>query len=161
MASVTSWKALMEIVQKKIDSAQKNEVFEAVRDVYQDHVQSDVYNVYSPSAYVRRMENGGLIADENIVGNVNNNILEVMDVAPLNKSEGAITYNSQTYLTKIIENGLAYTGNAVYLFDQDMSGEPWATPRPFTKNTIDDLKQNKQHVEALKKGLKKRGIKTE
>ena len=164
MAEVKSWNALMNAVKKRVEQTLKNEVFEEVRDVYQKHIDEDVYDVHSPTVYQRRDIGGGLIADENIIGDVNDFVLAVKDIAPLNTSisnSGKQKSYSDTYLANIIENGLANTGHAKNLFNRDMSSEPWANPRPFTQNTINDLKTNKQHIEALKEGLKKRGIKTE
>jgi uncharacterized protein YgfB (UPF0149 family) len=161
MATYKNWDALMKAVQKKVDSTLQNEVFEEARDVCQKHIDEDVYGAYSPTSYQRRDMSGGLIANENIIGEMTGNVLEVKDIAQLNTSEGKQTYNSQTYLAQIIEYGKAYTGNAVYLFDRDMSDQPWANPRPFIQNTIEDLIINKQHIKAMKAGLAQRGIKTE
>ncbi len=164
MSAAKSWEELVSQINQKAQSALKSEVFEEVRDVYQKHIDSDVYDAYSPHQYQRRDMGGGLIADDNIVGNVNGNTLEVKDIASLNdfNFNGEIISHSSsgTELAEIIEYGSAYSGNAPYLFDGDMSGQPWAVPRPFTENTIKDLQSNKQHIKALRQGLNRQGIKT-
>ena len=164
MSAVRSWEELIAQVNQKAQNTLKYEVFEEVRDTYQKHIDQDAYDAYSPSQYERRDMGGGLISDENIVGEVKGNILEVKDVAPLNDFDlngDIISHSSSgTELGEIIEYGSAYTGNAPYLFNGDMSGQAWTQPRPFTENTIDDLQRNKQHINAMKKGLQRQGIKT-
>lgn len=163
MSAAKSFEEIIAQVNPKIQNALKNEVSEEVRDVYQKHIDQDVYDAYSPGRE-RRDIGGGLIADENIIGEVKGNTLEVKNITPLDDFDinGDIISHSSSgaELGEIIEYGLAYTGNAPYLFSGDMSGQPWTQPRPFTKNTIDDLQRNKQHVNAMKKGLQRQGIKT-
>ena len=162
MPTANSLNGLYAMIKQRASAAMEDEVFEEVRDVYQKHIDSDVYDAYSPASDVRRDVRGGLIADENIVGNMSGESLEVKNVTP--PSESIATFGqsfapeSDTQLMDWIEHGAAYHGNAKYIFNRDMSGEPWANPRPATQNTIDDLRANGQHIEALKRGLKSRGI---
>lgn len=166
MATVDSWSALVKAVQKKVNDAMKHEVLETVKDKYKEHIQTDVYDTYSPTVYNRRGNNSGLIADENIAGEMKGNTLEVKDIAFPNESisqpQTLYDPSDPTQFAKWIEYGQTYNGKAKYLFNRDMSGEVWANPRPFTENTIDELKSNPSIIkDALKKGLKERGIKTE
>lgn len=158
-----TWKNLTEKVQHTVNQIAMDEVLDAVKEVEQKHIYEDVYAVYKPIQYKRRYCNNGLMTNDRIVGDLNGNTLEVKNIAEPNTSINQTFYNPShnTQFSEWIEFGETYNGNAKYLFNRDMSGEPWANPRPFTANTIEDLRQNKQHIEALKKGLKKRKIKTE
>lgn len=153
---------LASLIKQKVSAAMEDEVFEKVRDVYQKHIDEDVYDAYSPTSYLRREISGGLIADSNIVGEIYGERLEVKNIAVPDESIAIpptpFAPSSDTQFMEWIENGDAYHGNAKYIFSRDMSGEPWTEPRPATKNTIDDLRVNKQHKQALKDGLKARGI---
>jgi hypothetical protein len=64
--------------------------------------------------------------------------------------DGATTKKN---LPELIEYGHGYKG---YLYDYP--GSPYSEPRPFTANTIEDLEKHGQHIDALRKGLKKRGF---
>lgn len=159
-----TWKDLTKKVQNTVNQIAMDEVLDAVKEVEQKHIQEEVYDAYNPIAYKRRYYDNGLIADDNIVGELNGNTLEVRNTTQPNASisKPPTPYNSSdiTQFSKWIEFGETYNGNAKLLFDGNRSDEPWANPRPFTANTIEDLKQNKQHIKALKEGLKKRNIKT-
>jgi len=148
-----TWTEITKSVQDKVNKIAQVSVTDVVKEVEQQHIQTDVYDVYTPKYYKRRYYNDGLIANDNIVGSMDGNTLEIVNITkPYNNS-----YNNE--LAPLVEYGLAYSGNAKNIFKSDMSGEPWANPRPFTANTIKDLKTNKQHVKALKNGLKNYGIK--
>lgn len=165
MATVKGWNALMKNIKKQVEDTAKKDVFPVVKDVYQQHIQDEVYDAYSPTSYQRRGHADGLIADDNIVGEYKDGVLEVKDIAvakdPVSPPRTPYSHDFDTQFASWIERGAAYTGKAVYLFDGDKSGEPWAQPRPFTEKTVDDLATNQQHKKALADGLKKRGIKTE
>lgn len=162
MPTAKSMKELSSLIKQKVSAVMEDEVFEKVRDVYQKHIDEDVYDAYSPVSYVRRDTGGGLIADSNIVGEMSGDSLEVKNIAAPNESianpPSPFAPSSDTQFMEWIENGAAYHGYAKYIFSRDMSGEPWAQPRPATQNTIEDLRANKQHKLALKAGLKARGI---
>lgn len=157
MATVKGWEQLTEALQKKVNATLEDNVFKAVKEVYLEHIESDVYDKYTPKIYERRHQSGGLADEHNITGKMVEGTLEVMNIGMPNDSLFGKEFNS-SYLTQFaswIENG-----DAGKVFGGDFSGEPWANPRPFTENTIKDLKQNKQHIKAFKEGLKSRGIKT-
>ena len=125
MATYSSWSALNKALQKKINETMQDEVFEEVRDVYQKNIQSDIYDAYSPTQYTRRMS---LLDDSNIVGEVDNGVLEVKNIANPNESiaQPQTLYNptNETQFISWIEHGEAYNGKAKYLFKGDMSSEP-------------------------------------
>lgn len=175
MATVKSWAELTKAINKKVAAALENEVKEEVKSTYLKNIESDVYDSYSPTAYNRRGADDGLLDPDNIVGECKDSVLEIRNVAVPNESiapEGSThTEYSPAYDTQFaawIERGEVYNGKAPYIFTPDAdgnmidhSGEVWAKPRPFTQHTIDELKATQKHKEALKEGLKKRGVKTE
>ena len=83
MATYNNFEALMKSIKKPIPDIQKKEVFEKVKSIEQEHIQIDVYDVYSPNDYNRRMS---LLDDENIVGEVVGDTLEVKNIATPNES---------------------------------------------------------------------------
>lgn len=163
MSTVKNWSELVSAIKKQTADAMQKEVFETVREVYQSHIKSDVYDTYSPTVYEQRGSNGGLMDADNIIGQMNGDTLEVLNVASPSTSiaDPPTPYipDNQTKFAEWIEYGQAYNGGARSLFPRDMSSEPWAQPREFTANTINDLKSNKQHLKALAEGLRRAGAK--
>lgn len=149
------------------DCLQK-EVYETVKEVEKRHIEKDVYDVYQPMVYNladgmparRRGKDGGLIADENIVGEVIGDTLSVK-----NKTIAAPHYvdfflgeivdskNKGKPLAPMIEEG----GGPNYDFPDPTC--KYYYPRPFTKNTYEELKNTEEHIVAFKKGLKRLGVK--
>lgn len=158
MATFKSIDDLMKYIQTAVTDSLQNETKEAVREEYKARINEDVYKSYTPSIYPRRGENGGLLADENIIGEMlDGNTLSVRDVAVPNVSltdpKTPYTPDNDTRFASWIEEG-----NVPNIFND--GNYAWMEPRPFTQNTINELERNKAHVEAMKKGLKIRGIDT-
>jgi len=155
---IKSFKNLKELesyIQQQLNETLKDEVFEEVRDTIQKHIDSDVYDVYSPTVYNRRETSGGLIADENIVGEtISDGMIEIKDIASPSKSIKGTTYDNSnpTMFSRWINDGLVPN-----IFN-NKDGYPWTEPRPFMDNAREDLSNNNQHFEALKRGLKKRKV---
>jgi len=154
-------KDLQKILQEKITKALENEVTNKVKDVMVKHIEDDVYSKYTPNpnsqnSYDRRGVNEGLADASNIGGVMVSDTLEVFNAAVANPDiyiDGN-AYQSQNkgeYLTPIIEYGQGYD------FSND-GNSGYEKPRPFVKNTRDELKQTKVHVKALKQGLKNQGV---
>lgn len=129
---------LFKHIEKQVQDTMVNEVADAVKDNMAEAVQTNVYDVYTPMYYKRRMQNGGLIDKDNMEVTEIPNGIYVRDVAPLDNGR----IRSDFSLDEIIVNGL---GNQP--FSRDMYAE-----------TEDRLSNNNEHIEALKQGLKKRGI---
>lgn len=127
-----------------INNALREEVTDAIRAEEQKKIDELVYDVYSPKVYERRDTDGGLIADENIVGTVKAGTLSVANITPPNPyaRDGATTNKS---LIATIETGQGY--------DYENPG-----PRPFIDATIDSLRASNKVEEALKNGLKRQGL---
>ena len=132
-------KTLLKHIEKQVQDTMTNEVADAVKDNMAEAIQTSVYDVYSPQYYKRRMNNGGLSDTHNMeVSEIQNGIV-VYDAAPLDN--GRNDYD----LDDIIVNGL---GNQPF-------------ERDFYSEAVERLSENQEHTEALKQGLKKRGIDVE
>lgn len=148
-------KELEKELYKRINIALETDVSDTVKNVMTDHIAQDVYGVYTPTAYHRRGNNEGLLDPDNIVSTIGNNgQLFVQNVTlgseSFDKNHKRIrSYNRDKFLAPIIETGIGY----------DIGG--WAfyeVPRPFMKNTYEDLIENHYHIKAMKNSLKKQGL---
>ena len=148
-----SLKELRSYIEKCIDDSLENEVLETVKKIEINHIEEDVCNVYSPSAYERR-SNLGVDDPENIIGNITQNgVLEVENITEFNPEYE--TENRGLGLVKLIEYGHKTSG---YYYDYPKS-DSFTDPRPFISNTKNEIKENKNHVIAIKSGLEKHKIK--
>lgn len=151
MAKFKTLKDLLnsKILTDAIEDSLAEEVADIVCDIQLEHIQTDVYNAYSPVIYSRRGDEGGLgdrsnidvlVSDKELVIENNTSKDERYGINPTDKS-----------LTEIIVTGDGYMftgkGDGAYL-----------QPRDFIGNTKEDLRQNKQHIKAMKKGLKRNGM---
>lgn len=156
---------LMVDIQSAINNTLENEVFEEVKETELRHIQTDVYDVYEPTVYIRRYKSGGMGDSNNIVildddGNnsVTNGNLSVVNVTLPNPyaRDGATTNKD---LPELIEYGDEnYLDKYPFATGYDYPGEPYGLARPFTANTIDELQTTKAHIVALKKGLSSKGF---
>lgn len=126
-------------IEKQIQDTMVNEVADTVKDNMTEAVHTSVYDAYSPQYYNRRMNNGGLSDTHNMEVTEIKNGISVHNAAPLDN--GRNDYN----LDEIIVYGL---GNQPF-------------ERDFYAETAERLSENQEHTEALKQGLKKRGIEVE
>lgn len=141
MPTVKSLNQAMTYIKNVINTSLRTEVFDAVRKEEAKQVQSVVYDSYQPTVYERRYDMGN---DANIVGMVNGTVLQVENITPPN-SEGNPPPTTDKDLAKVVETGVGYD-----FFS------PGA--RPFTQATMDALSASGAHVDALRKGLAKAGI---
>jgi len=154
MATYNNLGSLFAAIKGAAREALQNEVYEKVKSVEENHISSDVYGAYSPTMYERRGAGGGLLADENIIGEmVSDDTLSVRNTASPSPSVLGTAYSpsSDTTFAGWIENGEV---NNIF----NGTDAPWTEPRPFTQNTVEELQQTKEHVQALKAGLRARGI---
>ena len=133
--NVSSLDALLDRIEKDIRSTLENEVAETVKDDMQTAIQNGVYNAYTPKQYSRRKEKGGMLDRKNIESRIDGDTLTVRDVAPLDN--GRTDYA----LDEIVVNGL---GNMPF-------------PRDYYSECAEILETTGDHIEAMKRGLKKRG----
>lgn len=144
----------------KINNALSKEVFAKVRDVEVSTIEKEVYEVYDPQEYRRRMAAGGLADPDNIViegGAATGGRLSVINVTPPNpggcKNRRSVTTDKD--LPSLVEYGDGYHG---YSYDFPIDGA-YMGPRPFTAKAVENLKKSGAHVKALKDGLRRQGIK--
>lgn len=155
MATFKSMNDIKKYIQAKVNESLLNDVVPAVREVMIDQIDKTVYDAYKqPEVYERRNDGNELRNENSIGGYVLNNTLEVYNAAPANPDiyERGGKYESQNageYLAPIIEYGEGY---------DFPSEEAYNEPRPFVSNTREQLKEEKQHVTALKNGLKSKGL---
>lgn len=153
---------------KDLDDCLRNSIFEAIDDdvarevkrTQSNMVFKTVYVSYPrPTEYERRGINGGLADIGNMEHEVNNTkdgiILSVSnkttsnpDYLPKNKSSFEIA--------GVVEFGHGYNGD-IYDYPTDSR---FTKARGFIQETRKELATAKSHVQALKDGLLKRGIKT-
>ena len=145
MASIAEQLKLIEKqIQLKIQDAMQREVAAEVIKIAKDIVEKDVYKKYKPKSYKRTGE-----LKEDFVSNPIANGIAITNT----RSEGG------NNISEIIESGEGYhysSDKGYNTFDKE--GRTYETPRPFFENTRNELRKNKQHVQALKLGLIKRGI---
>lgn len=127
-------------IEEQIQDTMTNEVADTVKDNMAEAIQTSVYDAYSPQYYNRRMNNGGLSDTQNMEVTEIQNGISVHDAAPLDN--GRNDYD----LDDIIVN-------------RGVLGYPHG--RDFYTETAERLQENQEHTEALKQGLKKRGIEVE
>ena len=146
LRTVPTFKTLKEAlsyIENSIAEALHNEVFEVIKETELSHIKSDVYGVYQPKAYKRR-SSGGFSDPANIQDVGSGLVLEVVNNTPPN-SAGNPEPTIDKDLAQVIESGVGY--------DYFSPGA-----RPYHENTINDLAGSGAHVDALKNGLRKKGI---
>lgn len=147
----------------KVDDVLSKEVYQFVRQLERNIIDEQVYEVYDPNpdGYTRRAS-GGLSDEKNIVmegGKAQNGRLIVKNVTPPNP--GGVPNDSLSRVTvdknlsEVIEYGQRATGG----YDFADKGGEFLKPRPFTEKTVETIERTNLHVEFLKDGLKRRGLK--
>ena len=148
---------LEKVLKDKIENAMLTEVSDVVDEAILEHVQTDVYDVYNPVEYQRRYDNGGLGDRANLFTSIETkgNTIEMQTD---NLTKGNLYHrdgdkirksrNAKRFLANIVESGQGYQ----HPFDY------YGVPRPFMKNTVEQLQEDKWHVGALQVGLVKQGI---
>lgn len=141
MAQYRDLNALYKYLQHQVNSAMEKEVAEEAKRVMEVHIQTDVYNAYTPTDYERTYQ---LLED--VQSNViSDGTIEVKDTRSENGKD----------ITKIIEYGVGYDWGYIRNLDQEIGA------RPFIENTYEDLNTNKTHVKTLKNVLESKGIRVE
>lgn len=130
---------LFRYIEHQAQDTMRNEVAETTKDAISETVDSAVYNMYQPEYYRRRGLNGGLADKDNYtVEEIPNGIIVANDT-PLDRG------GNEPRLDGIICNGLGR--------------QP--LPRDFYSETENELLRTQAHKEALKRGLRDRGIDVE
>lgn len=137
----------------KINDALTHEVYEAATLAESDAIYGIVYSTVTSGKYRRRKDNGGLSDPEHmqmVGGKASNCRIEIRNNTPVNPflngvdASGGLSKNTGR-LDVIVESGSGY--------DFASPG-----PRPFTQATIEGLRDNRGHIEAMKDGLIRQGL---
>lgn len=153
-----SLKELERYINKQMADVMRKEVAEKVKDVEQKNIDSTVYDAYAPFVYEHRRDNDGLHDRNNMQSQVTQSGNSV-ELTVENTTKGK---DSNYEIAELIEYGDGANGKE-YDFKKNRDGTSYKYlgSRPFTKNTVDELHRTGEHVDEMKKGLKKRGIDVE
>ena len=158
MPTFNNLDSLTAYLQERIDNSLTREVLDEVRTAEQESIESNVYGAYTPAVYERRQGNGGLIAEENIVGSlVKSGTLEVRNETPFNDTYP--TENNGDNLIGLVEYGDGWNGYH-YDYPPNDSKRPYKKARHPIQKTVKALEKQNRISLALKKALKARGIVT-
>ena len=130
---------LLKDLKSDIEDVLMDEVLDEVKDIEIRHVEEDVFSVYSPNVY-RRRQSDGIDAPDNIVGEVNNMVLEVENITEFTDWRGHAKRGK---------------GLAEFVNDYDYP-DIIGQSRPFVDNTVDEIESTDKVEEALARGLRKR-----
>ena|SRR5690625_1813083 len=141
MATFDDLGKLFSHIKKQVSDTLNNEVKETTVNHLKINIEQEVYDKYEPSRYVRLRDQGGLLDDRNIFQEL---------VSPDTLSVRSIRSDRGKDVANIIETGKGYT------WDWTVGTLP--PPRPFHYQTFEDLERTLSHVEAMRQGLRRRGI---
>ena len=122
-----------------INSALNVEVTNEAKDCIKEAAESVVYSYQPKVLYSRRMSNGGLIDEGNMISTVNNMTLTVDNITPLQNLFGG---NDTNLLTPIVEQGV--------------KSYHMPYPRPFMSEAENMLASGRD-VRAIAEGLRRQG----
>lgn len=156
-------KDLNKYLQKQINEVLNKEVAKQVKEEIQQGVSSKVYEAGKPEMYIRRgaMDNNefmgnpmgtGSLADiKEMKHKVKDGTLTVTNEAKKNICfpKNKFGYDDSKSLAYNIEFGY---GDMDFWFNR---------PRQFMKEAINNMKENKGHIDAMIDGLKKKGFEVE
>jgi len=139
--------ALARYLRKKVSSSLENEVAAVAKSLMHAHVEKDVSSEYTPLMYERRGSLHGGLGD---IDNMETTLLDDTTLMLINNTPPNHKYRHSALrgwsVAKAVELGEHY----------QFSCPPG--PRPFTHKTAVDLYRNKQHITALKAGLRRQGL---
>ena len=135
-------------IRRDIIDAFLNEFVIYVKEILRENV-LDEYDKYTPSAYPRRKDKGGM----SDVGNYTHTVKLTNDGIILNIYNDTKTDNGEDYLDRYIIEGDKYTWKNSRIYDM----QPF--PRDFIKATIEDLQNNSNLRKILESKLRKIGVK--
>lgn len=148
--SFTSYKELEKFIKKQVKKSLENEVAEVVKDEIQSSLSEVVYGSYIPKEYKRRGYTDSGLGDKSTmtVKLVGDDTIKVTPDAERNTNYdfAGVGYDTSKSLAENIVGGY---GNRDYI---------WNQPRDFIEEAKNNLKQNKNHIEAMIDGLEQLGI---
>jgi hypothetical protein len=163
VAQFKSLKALEFYIKSKIQYAlQSGQFLDEIKQTMESNILREVYLAYTPKKYKRRGSSGGLLDDENITHDlVGTNMVEVYNIAKRNTAYANTTYTNP-YLAPLIELGHKQAVDEGYQgYNYPYKYLAYYKPRPFIRETRQELRRTKRHVRAFKEALKSFGISSE
>ena len=156
---------LFEEIENDIEDVMDQEVADKVRDVEQQMVYDVVYDAYTAQdPYVeRRNGNGGLADKDNMVAYIDRNGDEVelfVDNVARGNPDADYT-NPNVDLDAIIEFGRLPDRLGLYTKNKTGTEDQYLRARPFISETINELERTLSYIDALRDGLKRRGLDVE
>lgn len=147
-------------IKRDMKESLQNEVTKYIKDKMQEHIRSDVYGQYhrlealgfidEPFVYERRYENGGLISRENIKMTPTENGIMIENI-----TKGS---NQSIPLAELVEHGDGYNGCEYdNKENRDNTSYQYLQPRPFLKNTKEEIENSKECIEIIKNSMKNKG----
>jgi hypothetical protein len=162
MATAKNWAELEVLLKQKIAKALGKTGKNVVERVAKEHVDSDVYQAYSPSVYEASFDLRESIHSGNadINGNsievtVTHNIDEIHSEAP-NRHYSVV----DSYSPRDVSDWIPYLvseGKTANIWGSD-SNTAYLNPRPYMDNAKEELEQSKEHVDDLVKNLRAEGL---
>lgn len=135
---------LAKYVQAQINSVLENEIATEVSETMIEHIEKDVYQSYTPY---------------NASGTDYHyhRTYKLRDKSSISKfvANGVLTVKNEAYADDVIRTiltGKGYEWGIVRNLDDEIGA------RPFIETTVQELQATGRHVDAMKKGLKMRGI---
>lgn len=183
MAAAT-FEELKKQIEARVKKALVEDVAEVVKENESDTIERVVYGVYSdpPVVYRRRRGSGGLSDPDNMHVRVLDNAIEVLNNTPPNYAYNGHEEDDYRFERSILGSGVWYEsgdgctirypvgldelveygdggpgGEYTHKHSSKPEGPTFLEPRPFTQETINTLRANKQHVNALRYGLMRSG----
>ena len=154
----------LKVIQKKVEDTLLTEVAEVVKNEELYHVYEDMYSRPTSGFYERRYEQGGMGDKNNYqhfvdVNGENSRTLVVTNTTQfnpyLNGKDASDGYSQNTMRESGLDGPINYGDGWNGIKYDYAEGEP-ATD--YIENTIEDLNASKNHVKALRAGLRKRGL---
>jgi len=157
MPTFDNFKQLKKYFEESIKESINEDVKKEIITTIREHIEKDVNSVYDPTVYDRE------------------NYLEKSLVGETNKTQGGINLEvshdeSEMYYNSVV-TGSSIDGNAVASWiekgeiyplwgytSKDGESFTYLEPRPYMKNSIKELKDEKVISHVLKKSLKEKGI---
>lgn len=135
---IGSYEGLEQLIKQAVIQTVKHELKDVAIKTVKEHIQSDVYNTYSPDVYNRTHTLENSLVGNTHVNNSGNQILLTIE-----HDENKMNYESVVYDKYIIEDQNAVvdwivSGDVYNLWHDDPS-EAYLNPRPYMENAEESL----------------------
>lgn len=137
--------ALFNALLDDIKNSVSEEVSKEMIKIEQEHIDSQVYNAYTPKEYSRRLDNGGLRSEGNMQSTINRTN-DGIEVTVHNSTTGNLLYGN--YWEGEIQN---FIEEGIYMWNCD------CPPRPFIDDTQEEIDNSNRIEEAVERALNKLG----